>query len=251
MIKLKLIEKKYAFFNALTLKLFDESNQFSFKAGQYLTLILKDSSELLSKSFSIASSPDELPVIELSFKLADDNFFLKILEMQIGDYLYSLPPMGEMIADKPDGKIYIFISMGSGVTPFRSMIKQMLSDNINSHIHLIQTNSTKEKSFYLQDFVEFQNKHSNFNNVNILTRENAGDTLRLNCDWLADYITKSKISIDKTEFFISGSNHFVKSFLKCLLGKQIPANKIHIEKYDYNFVKSEAEKVFLKIKKLS
>jgi len=74
----------------------DETQVFSFKAGQFLTLVLDNRLTPLFKSFSIASAPIKLPEIEIAFHLSDDEFTRKILACKLVMKLAAYNPMGNL-----------------------------------------------------------------------------------------------------------------------------------------------------------
>ena len=245
-VKLKIFQKQHAFSDSLVLTLRDESGLFSFRAGQYLTLILNDSNENLFKSFSIASAPYELPNIEIAFRLSTDDFSKKILNMQPGDYVFALPAIGNMTIKYSSQTKYFFISMGSGITPFYSIVKQLIYKKFENQIHLVQSNSTIERSFYNEQLKDLSTKHANIFYTNMLTRRETIKVNRLNCDWLKYYFSENNLFFNEFNFYISGNSEFVSNFVECLKQKNVDTRNIHIEKFDYNFIKTEVKKNFVK-----
>jgi len=224
----------------------DETQVFSFKAGQFLTLVLDNRLTPLFKSFSIASAPIKLPEIEIAFHLSDDEFTRKILACKVGDEISCLQPNGQLVLkNESSNRHLIFISMGSGVTPLLSIIRQLIYNNSQNRIHLIQTNKTEEKTYFLNELNEIAKTHKSFHLLNVLTNTSND---RLDFKKLTSYFNENKIAFSECEYFISGSGEFVEHFASELRKKNIQDDSINIEQYDYSEIKKKVEKSLNKIK---
>lgn len=113
----------------LTFRRIDASAFPFFRAGQYVSLQGKVGDSLVSRPYSIASSPREALENKLVLGIEDAGFFSHYLTHQakVGDRFVMTEPTGgfhyETLRDK---KQIVCIAGGSGITPFLSMAKSMI-----------------------------------------------------------------------------------------------------------------------------
>ena len=143
----------------------NETSAFKFKAGQYLNLAL-DVDDM--RPFSIASSPDELPVIELHIRQQPGNPFTE-------EVIHRLHQLGQIAIEGPHGhccypdriepdssKEWVFIVGGTGFAPARSIIESSFRQLKPLHSHLFWGVGA-EQDFYLKEVAEtWQQQHEEF-----------------------------------------------------------------------------------------
>ncbi|TNE61186.1 MAG: oxidoreductase [Bacteroidetes bacterium] len=130
----------------------------AFKAGQFITMDLPIGEKRLQRwrSYSIASGPGDDPnVMELCIVRAPEGLGSK--------YLFDEVKPGSVLRWKgPDGAFYlpdtieddlVFICTGTGVAPFRSMLRDLLqSGKPHRNIHLIFGTRTEGDILYRDEF---------------------------------------------------------------------------------------------------
>lgn len=115
-----------------TFKRVDSSAFPFFRAGQYVSLQAKIGNSLVSRPYSISSSPDEALEGRLSLGIEDAGFFSGYMnnEAKIGDRFVMTEPSGEFHYENiRDKKNIVCIAGGSGITPFLSMAKSVAEGN--------------------------------------------------------------------------------------------------------------------------
>lgn len=115
-----------------TFKRVDSSAFPFFRAGQYVALQAKIGDSLVSRPYSISSSPDEALEGRLSLGIEDAGFFSGYMnnEAKIGDRFVMTEPSGEFHYENiRDKKNIVCIAGGSGITPFLSMAKSVAEGN--------------------------------------------------------------------------------------------------------------------------
>lgn len=115
-----------------TFKRVDSSAFPFFRAGQYVSLQAKIGDSLVSRPYSISSSPDEALEGRLSLGIEDAGFFSGYMnnEAKIGDRFVMTEPSGEFHYENiRDKKNIVCIAGGSGITPFLSMAKSVAEGN--------------------------------------------------------------------------------------------------------------------------
>ncbi len=98
----------------------------NFEGGQFVSVVVPKAGPNgrdLRRAYSIASSPEKKP-IELCVKLVEDgpgtNYLYKL---RPGDTFQGVGPYGDFTFEHREGKHACFISTGTGIAPFRSMVQ--------------------------------------------------------------------------------------------------------------------------------
>src|SRR3990167_11558916 len=108
---------------------------FIFQAGEYVQIVLEDG---LKHYFSVMSSPNELPVLKIATRPSQSEFKKTLLQMPIASEVEINGPWGDLFLPE-DGKerTYYFVAGGIGITPFMSMIKYKVEENLPYDITLL------------------------------------------------------------------------------------------------------------------
>lgn len=202
---------------------------FGFKAGQFVSLALNLGEKQIKRSYSIASNP-RLPHIELCVKKVDggvgSTFLHKVKE---GDKINVLGPAGGFTLGNKKDKDIVFISTGTGVAPFRSMLYELLDSNFHRKIILLNGFRYENEVLYKNEFEDFAKKHSNFNYHVAITRpiENfKGDKGRVHA------LIEKYVKINNRRFFLCGLNAMIVDVKDFLLNLGVKEDDIHFERWD-------------------
>jgi len=145
-----------------------------FLSGQFVILKFEGlQHQFDTRSYSIADFTFS-NIIEICISLKLDGAATPILfSKKIGDTLSSTSPQGRFILHEESIlKPHYFICTGTGVAPFRSMIKDLLIfRNFKQPIQLYFGCRTQIDLLYHKEFLELENQYPNFNYNPILSRE--------------------------------------------------------------------------------
>ena len=99
---------------------------FPFDPGQYATLgLMGPAGKLVQRPMSISSSADELSEYEFFIRRVEDGAFTPLLwERSVGDPINIKGPKGKFLL-QDDGRRCLFVSSGTGLAPFISMIETL------------------------------------------------------------------------------------------------------------------------------
>src|SRR5512147_2488087 len=119
-----------------------ELESFDFTPGQFVTLDLPihEKPSKRWRSYSIASWPDGTPVLELVIVLLEGGAGTTYLfnHIEVGSELTLRGPQGTFTLPETLDKDLFLICTGTGIAPFRSMIKHIYEKRIpHKEIHLI------------------------------------------------------------------------------------------------------------------
>lgn len=199
---------------------------FHFYPGQFISIILKVNGQEFRRPYSIASKPCPNR-LDLCIKiLSNGKITPKINEFKEGDEIDVIGPMGDFIVKEQSmKKDLVFVSTGTGVTPFRSIIPHLLENNFKNKITLITGYRYEENCLYESEFLELEKKYKNFTYQRILSKPKEGDKGHV------QKLVEKNIDKNK-DYYICGLKAMVFSVKDLLLEKGIPKENIFFEKYD-------------------
>ena len=126
----------------------------------------------------------------------------------------------------------IMIATGSGISPFKAMLLELLEEKkVSNQIYLLFGNRTEDEIIYRTFFEELAKKHPNFHFKSILSRPDAhwkGEIGRVQ-----DLIKKHISAEDKDkQFYLCGMKEMVLSSVELLKEMGFNKDKIHFERYN-------------------
>ncbi len=202
----------------------EKPQDFSFYPGQYLdvTLPIQDLDKRGGvRGFTIASSPTE-PFLQITSKNGISDFKKYMQRLKSDDQISVTHPAGTFILDETEEAI--FIAGGIGITPFRSMIKYAVDNNLNLQITLIYSNSD-ENFLFKKELDKWQGKLASFK----IIYHNSSESGRLNKDIILPIL---KLLSSNSIFYIAGSHSFVNTLEQILLDLEVDPITIRYDRFD-------------------
>ena len=224
--------------------------EISFEPGQFLTLLFDVDGEEVRRGFSIASSPDELPLIRLTIKKVADGFTSSVIfnELKVGDEIKSLPPLGGFVVNpSPDQKReMILFGAGSGITPLMSMIKSVLPTEPESKITLFYGNRNEDSIIYKNELKQLEEKYEGrFKVIHSLSQPSDNwDGLKGRLDREKVESLLSEIDDDelmRSDFYLCGPGQMMKDIISVLEEKNVTRDQIHKENYTIEVLDDDEE----------
>ena len=135
-----------------------------FKAGQYLTFKLEIGSAVVTRSYSIASSP--LSALngeyQITVKRINDGFVSDYIldNWKVGDKVTAYAPEGNMIYSKlRDAQNIVAIAGGSGITPFLSLARAINDGEEDCSLTLLYGCRTSEEILFKSELDSLSQKN--------------------------------------------------------------------------------------------
>ena len=205
---------------------------FSFKAGQYVSISVPFEGKKIRRPYSIASSPNKKKIIDLCVKIIPGGLASDYLkDLKKGDKVELLGPAGKFViyGDSLERDI-IFVAVGTGITPFVSMIHDLLEKEFKNKIILIKGFRYNENILYEKEFSELGKNHKNFEFHNVLSRPDEEDYE--NKGYVQDFLEKCISDISNSDVYICGLSPMINAVKEKAIELKIPENRVFFEKYD-------------------
>ncbi len=187
---------------------FKRPESFCFQAGQHINIklpqLLYDDKKGPRRTFTIVSSPAD-SVLRIATRLSESGFKKTIIDLPPDTELEFMGPMGNMVynADKPS----VFIAGGIGITPFKSIITELLENNaFNKQVRLIYANRKQDTAAFHSFFNEIENNAFIYNPI--MTDDDTWDGEKVKVDY--DYLKKKIDNINDNVFYLCGPPQMVQ-----------------------------------------
>jgi ferredoxin-NADP reductase len=208
--------------------------RFGFVAGQWLSFKTnKPDGEEITRAYSIASPPEDSNRFSLCLNRVQDGFMSNFLcEMKEEQTITCQGPFGDFIL-RPPMRDTLFIATGTGVAPFRSMLRWVLADHSrhqNRKLWLLFGSRHETDIYYHEEFQRLASEHENFQYLPTLSRGSA------NWKGLRGYVQEHVPSLvtGRTDMhaYICGLDKMIKANRELLKSMGWDRKSILYEKYD-------------------
>ncbi|HEX7018339.1 MAG TPA: FAD-binding oxidoreductase [Patescibacteria group bacterium] len=204
-------------------------HQIQFEAGQYVSI--KCSEQGHRRSYSICNRPDITHGFELLVDVTPQGVGTKYLsELQPGQEVHILGPLGQFtIANNPQEQQLVFIATGSGITPFKSMILDLLQVKQDKRpMTLYWGMRHAEQLFWMDEWLEIQQSFPNFKLHPVISRPMPEWTL---CrGHVTDCLNVHQFH-ENAGFYLCGNQAMIEETTTFLQDKHVPPDRIHFEKF--------------------
>ncbi|MFC2125368.1 2Fe-2S iron-sulfur cluster-binding protein [Bacteroidota bacterium] len=232
---------------AVTIIFKNPGNEFDYKPGQYLTLILSHEGETIRRSYSLCSSPfhDEFPAITVK-RIKGGTVSHSISEtMHVGDVIEVMEPMGSFtieIDPYKKRKIVLFAG-GSGITPLISILKSVLLSEKESEILLLYQNRDESSIIFKEKLDQLKSEFLNRIRIeHILSRPSeswTGRKGRVTIESIKDILADEEIV--NAEVFLCGPQGMMETVEKALDQIGFDIGKIRMERFFTSNAKKEKD----------
>lgn len=186
----------------------------TWKAGQFMVLDVPHANpdeKGTERYFTISAAPFEKN-LQITTRMTGSTFKNALDDLPIGSELTIKEIDGDFTLDSPIGD-YVFIAGGIGITPFRSILCQLVHLRKPINALLLYGNRT-EDIIFKEELEEVVHKNPNFKIKYLISPEKIDEaSIRANVS-----------DLNKPIFYVSGPEPMVEDFEKMLI------NDLHISK---------------------
>lgn len=198
--------------------------RFRYRAGQFLSFKVPCDGKVLTRSYSLSSSPECDPEHKVTVKRVDGGRVSQRMNDAVkpGDVLWVTPPAGLFVLNDKRRRIVLFAG-GSGITPVISLVKTALATTGRS-LELVYANRDARSIIFEAELEELARRHP--------------DRLRLvhsldDRDGLLDVDRVKHLVVDAIEadFYLCGPGAFMDTVERALAALHVPSEQVHIERF--------------------
>lgn len=207
----------------------EQPHSLEFQAGQYVSLKVSDKGE--RRSYSICSSPGIHHGFELLIDNSPNGVGTNYLEnLKFGDQVQVLAPMGMFtIANDPSEEAIVMVATGSGITPFYSMIQDLLQEKQDPRpITLYWGLRYLDDMFWQDELTRLSEHFSNFSFHPVISK--AIDEWPLCRGRVTDCLSVHA-QPEKAGYYLCGNAPMLRDVLTLLEQKGVAKENIHHEKF--------------------
>ena len=206
---------------------------FSFKAGQYITLKATINGSEIRRAYSICSAP-ESGELKVAIKTVDNGIFSTYAtsQLKVGDVLEVHEPEGKFVLEPTRSNNYLGMAAGSGITPVLSMIKAVLQQEPSSSFTLIYGNKSSEETMFKAELDALSITYdSRFNLHYVFSRQNEEGSLfgRIDKGHTNYFIKNIYKNWSFKTVFLCGPEEMIKTVSKTLKENRYEESQILFE----------------------
>lgn len=205
---------------------------FTFTAGQYITLQKELNGENVRRAYSICSTPksDE---IRVAIKSVENGTFsvYATTNLNVGDTIEIAAPEGRFLLNPEANKNYIGFAAGSGITPILSMVKTVLENKPSSTFTLVYGNKSIADTIFYNELVALDTNYNNFNLEFVYSRERNENMLfgRIDKSFTNFFLKNKYKNISFDEAFLCGPEEVITTVSNTLKEASFREENIHFE----------------------
>jgi ferredoxin-NADP reductase len=201
---------------------------FDYKPGQAAQITFPGDPK--KRFYSISSSPTESDRLDLTIKSEQGSpLYASLFQLKNGSLIEVAGPMGKFCLPEPLQGPYYFLAGGSGVTPFRSMIKFILDRKPDLQTWLFHSVRTPDDLIFKDQFLAWEQNPA-FHFVPTFTRTTELD-IKGETGRIGDVLLKKHLDIHEGTFFLCGPKEFVTDMEHTLVSLTVSTSRIRRENW--------------------
>lgn len=209
---------------------FDLDEEIEFLPGQFVMVEFAHKLPNVRRAYSIASPSSEKKIISLTVK--KEGVFTSALDKAaVGEEFLIKGPYGQFILDGKTAQDLVFIAGGTGVTPFRSMIRFILEKHLPNKMALIYSCRQPGDFLYYNELISLAKNNPQFSIVFTATRCTdpgwKGLCKRIDIQLITDYVPDYK----KRFYYLCGPKEMVDAMSHLLAGMGVDKPNIKTERW--------------------
>ena len=211
---------------------------FRFTPGQFVSLSAEIGGKMITRAYSIASAPNDSPEDPRRFDLylnqaPEGRFSNYLFQMKPGESVEMAPPLGTFILRQPP-RDSLFIATGTGIAPFRSIIRTHLNSD-SPRVTLLFGVRHASHLAYRAEFEELARQYSNFRFWPTVSRPDADwDGLQGHVQQHLEEALQGLASngVSAVDVYICGLKEMVDDVRSRLKAAGFDRKQVFYEKYD-------------------
>jgi uncharacterized protein YcbX/ferredoxin-NADP reductase len=208
--------------------------RFDYKPGQFVTLRLKIGQELVTRNYTLSSSPSRPDLLAITVKRVPGGKASNWLNdhLTVGASLGASSPRGPFHAFTAPSKQLLLLSAGSGITPMLSMVRYYADTECDKDIIFFYSAQTAADLIAYDELKLLARQHNNMRLVLTLTKNEeqtswAGYRGRIDQPMLADVVR----DLAQRSAYVCGPEAFMFDMQAILAGQGLPTDNYFQESF--------------------
>lgn len=208
---------------------------FSYKPGQFVTILADIGGQEVKRSYSISSSPSRPHTLELTVKRVPNGLVSNWMcdELKLGSPLRVRGPSGRFSCFNYPSRKIMCIAAGSGVTPIMSMCRWIVDTTADVDVVVLYSCQTPDDIIYRKEFELLSARHSGLRVLLTVTKgwksTDCWTGLMGRCN--PAMITMAAPDLNERHIFMCGPNPFMDCVKDALRQIAFPMEKLHTESF--------------------
>ena len=200
------------------------AERFRYKAGQFLSFKIPHHGMVLTRSYSLASSPKTDLAPKVTIKRVDDGRVSNWIndDVKAGDELQVVPPAGLFVLNDKNRPVTLFAG-GSGITPCISIIKTALVTT-ERKLRLIYANRDDRSIIFKAELEALVAKYPERLEV-VHSLDDRDGFLDLK------KVEHHAVGCLEGDFYLCGPGVFMDTVERALAALHVPGEQVHIERF--------------------
>jgi ferredoxin-NADP reductase len=207
--------------------------RFTFIPGQFLSLQLPVDGKIVTRPYSITSSPEDDVPLEICLNLVPGGQGSHYLfSLAVGDKVNFTGSWGTFVLDQPPAAECVFLAEHVGIVPIRPMIRRALVQNAQFPVRLVYSTDCDENVLYRNEMERWTRQHSQFT-LELLSRR-PSERLSAWKGSLLEYVEDRYVKRDEDRsrhFYICGVGALVTQLRDLLRGAGYQRRAVLYEKW--------------------
>ena len=217
-----------------TLRLVSKDNYLPpFLAGQYIALFLEVGGIRTSRPYSISSQPNQVGYYDITIRRVENGLVSNYLldEVNRGDTLISTGPAGNFYFNPLiHKKTTVCIAGGSGITPFMSMVREIIECGLDRTVYLFYGSRTTEDVIFGDEITRLSQRFENIHFIPVI--EKPAEGYEGSCGFITRQVLREVLeNTEDKSFFICGPQGLYDFCLPQVEDLGVPRRKIKQEMY--------------------
>jgi ferredoxin-NADP reductase len=217
-----------------TLRLVSKDNYLPpFLAGQYIALFLEVGGICTSRPYSISSQPNQIGYYDITIRRVENGLVSNYLldKVKRGDSITSSGPAGNFYFNPLlHQKTMVCIAGGSGITPFMSMIREIIERGLERTVYLFYGSKVTDDIIFGDEITRLAERFENIHYIPVI--EEPADGYFGACGLINRQVLQEVLeNIEDKSLFICGPQGLYDFCLPQVEDLGVPRRKIKQEMY--------------------
>lgn len=204
-----------------------------FQAGQYISLVVEVGSVRTSRPYSISSPPNHLGHYDITVRRYPDGLVSNHLleHTRKGDLFEAAGPAGEFYYNPLfHSKTMVLLAGGCGITPFRSMIREIVECGLDRTVYLFYGNRDAEDVIFHKELEDLAARSERFHYIPVI--ENPPPSYKGRTGLITRELLREVLgNLDDKTFYVCGPQAMYDFCIPELEKLGIPRRRLRREVY--------------------